>query len=268
MKKQIIGAIITIVVIALCICAIAIPATGNDNPPSTTISEDYIPSETTSSIEETSVPDATETQSVEEPTVEETILPTEPVIVTKPIEPKPEVKPTEPTAPKETEPEVTETEPEVDETESSTEEVDPWAKRAAEYPVATEIWLYMKNLGWSDEVCAGVMGNIMAECGGQTLEIQWWLYGGNRGFYGICQWHKGYFPAVQGQDLQFQLDYLRDTIEDQFDDFGSNALSNFLSTTNSREAALIFAKRYERCSSASYSVRQRNAEKAYAYFLD
>lgn len=168
----------------------------------------------------------------------------------------------------ETLPEIEEIQPEIKTTPPESAEIaDAWVIRAIEYPIATEIWLYMKSLGWNDEVCAGIMGNIMAECGGQTLSIQWWAYGGNRSFYGICQWHSGYFPAVQGQNLQFQLDYLRDTIEDQFDDFGSSALTNFLNLTNCREAALVFAKRYERCSSASYTIRQQNAQVAYEYFV-
>ena len=40
-----------------------------------------------------------------------------------------------------------------------------------EYPEAYKIWHYLKKLGYNDYVCAGIMGNIMAECGGQTLNI-------------------------------------------------------------------------------------------------
>ena len=35
-----------------------------------------------------------------------------------------------------------------------------WEARKAKYPAATEIWLYMKELGWNDYVCAGIMGNL------------------------------------------------------------------------------------------------------------
>ena len=38
--------------------------------------------------------------------------------------------------------------------------------------------------------------------------------------------------------------------------------------TNARDAAKAFAKCYERCSSATYNVRQNNAEKAYNYFVN
>jgi hypothetical protein len=40
----------------------------------------------------------------------------------------------------------------------------------------------------------------------------------------------------------------------------------FYSMQNEQEAALYFAKYYERCSSKYYSVRQRNATKALQYF--
>ena len=62
-----------------------------------------------------------------------------------------------------------------------------WATKAAEYPAATQIWRYMKAQGWNDYVCAGIMGNIMAEVGGQTLDIRYTL--SSSGYYGMCQWN-------------------------------------------------------------------------------
>ena len=47
------------------------------------------------------------------------------------------------------------------------EKVHKWDTRKEEYPAATEAWLIMKEeFGWSDTVCAGIIGNLMAECGG------------------------------------------------------------------------------------------------------
>lgn len=148
-----------------------------------------------------------------------------------------------------------------------------WRVRAEEYPAATQIWLYMKELGWSDYVCAGVMGNMMAECGGHTLNIQWWLYDYSGCFYGVCQWSLYYCPKVKDLNLEQQLDYLRDTIEGEFDYAGFCYYSgftyeDFLEITNCRDIALAFAKVYERCGSGSYSIRQRNAEVAYEYFVE
>ena len=146
-----------------------------------------------------------------------------------------------------------------------------WATKAAEYPAATQIWRYMKNLGWNDYVCAGIMGNLMAEVGGQTLDIQYWLQG--NGYYGMCQWNKAYRSGFWGADLVGQCDFLRDTIKYEIDTFGyayqkGFNFESFLNMSNERDAAKVFAKCYERCGSSTYTIRQNNAEKAYDYFVN
>jgi hypothetical protein len=149
-------------------------------------------------------------------------------------------------------------------------------ERMAQYPVATKIWNFLKNdLGYSDAVAAGVMGNLMAEVGGQTLNIQPGLYGHgtNKGYYGICQWSKKYYPAVQGQDLDFQLYFLQQTVEGQFKTYGrlyqsGFTYADFCALEDEQAAALAFAKVYERCGSGSYNVRQRNATKALEYYTN
>ena len=149
-------------------------------------------------------------------------------------------------------------------------------ERMAQYPVATKIWNFLKNdLGYSDAVAAGVMGNLMAEVGGQTLNIQPGLYGHgtNKGYYGICQWSKKYYPAVQGQDLDFQLYFLQQTVEGQFKTYGrlyqsGFTYADFCALEDEQAAALAFAKIYERCGSGSYNVRQRNATKALEYYTN
>lgn len=146
-----------------------------------------------------------------------------------------------------------------------------WNAKKAEYPHATTIWLYMKNLGWNDYVCAGIMGNLMAEVGGQTLNIQYWLKG--NGYYGMCQWNTAYRSKVWGADLIGQCDFLRDTIKYEIDTFGKAYkkgfnLNSFLALTNEKDAALAFAKCYERCASTHYNVRLKNATVAYNYFVN
>lgn len=144
-----------------------------------------------------------------------------------------------------------------------------WATKAAEYPAATQIWRYMKAQGWNDYVCAGIMGNLMAEVGGQTLDIRYTL--SSSGYYGMCQWSRGY-SQVWGAGLETQCDFLRDTIKYEFDTYGFKYqkgfdFNSFLNMTDAQQAALAFAKSYERCSSESYGVRQKNALKAYNYFV-
>ena len=150
-----------------------------------------------------------------------------------------------------------------------------WSEKAGEYPVATQVWRYMKDeLGWNDYVCAGVMGNMMAEVGGQTLNLQPFLYGHSGGsYYGICQWSGRYYPGIQGASLEAQLDFLRDTVKKELDTYGYVFRSgmdyeSFCALTDAEDAALAFAKAYERCGSGSYGIRQSNALKAYNYFVN
>ena len=152
-------------------------------------------------------------------------------------------------------------------------EKEKWAARMNEYPAATTIWLYLKDLGYNNYVCAGILGNIMAEVGGQTLNIQYTLYDKSGKYYGICQWSSAYYPQVHNTDLGYQLDFLRDTIQKEFKIFGyiyqsGFTYDKFLQLTDAKAAAMAFAKVYERCGSGSYSVRQKNAEKAYNYFVN
>lgn len=133
--------------------------------------------------------------------------------------------------------------------------------------VAEVIWNRLKSYGWSDAVCAGILGNIMAEVGGQSFDILYSLDVG--GYYGICMWYKEYSPDVVGRDIYGQCDYIRESIQSQFDYCGEMfgwTMEDFFSLESPEEAALAFAKVYERCTSASYAIRQVNARKAYERF--
>lgn len=160
---------------------------------------------------------------------------------------------------------------ELEKIEAEKAEAAKWEKKAQEYPVATQVWRFMKDQGWNDYVCAGIMGNLMAEVGGQTLNLQWWLYGGN--YYGICQWSGYYCPYIQGADLETQCEYLKNTIKTELDNYGfcySSGFNynSFLALTDCQAAAKAFAQCYERCASYTYSVRQSNAVTAYNYFCN
>jgi hypothetical protein len=141
------------------------------------------------------------------------------------------------------------------------------------YGTATKVWKFMKEeLGWNDYVCAGVMGNMMAECGGQTLALDYDLYDSTGKYYGICQWSKKYNKEIQGGGLTEQLNYLKKTVKKEIDNFGHKYkkgfdYNDFMNLQDAEEAALAFAKAYERCNSKHYSVRLVNAEKAYKYFV-
>lgn len=126
----------------------------------------------------------------------------------------------------------------------------------SEYPVAGEVYEYLNGQGWSDPVIAGVLGNMMAECGGQTLDLQWNIYSYDGKYYGLCQWSLYYNPAVDGQDVAGQLDYLMSNIRTNMDYFGGS-YDGFCAITDAGEAARYFCNYYER--GAGASVRAANA---------
>lgn len=144
-----------------------------------------------------------------------------------------------------------------------------WEERAVEYPAATQAWLYLYNLGYSDSVIAGIIGNMMVECGGHTLALNPTIYSKD-GYYGLCQWNKNY--GIHGTSIEVQLDYLANSIEETFDNFGylyqrGFDYSSFMSLTSEKEAALAFARVYERCTMFSYGARRACATTAYNYFV-
>ena len=137
-----------------------------------------------------------------------------------------------------------------------------------EYPVATYVWNYLKELGYNDYVCAGIMGNLMIETGGYTLNLDPYAYGGD--YYGICQWSAYYCPGIQGAGLDTQLNYLANTIEYEINVYGFNYSSTmdyneFLQMADAGEAAKVFGQCYER--GAGSDVRAECAYAAYAYFV-
>lgn len=137
------------------------------------------------------------------------------------------------------------------------------------YVAATYIWNYLHDQGFNDYVSAGILGNIMTEVGGNTLYIQWWLYGPC--YYGMCQWNNAY-TQVWGTDLKTQCDFLMSNIRYEIDTFGfvyqsGFKYNNFCQLQDARAAARCFAQSYERCGSGSYGIRESNALIAYNYFV-
>lgn len=129
------------------------------------------------------------------------------------------------------------------------------------YPVAAAVWQRLREHGLSEPVTAGIMGNMMSECGGQTLDLDPYIYSG--GFYGLCMFSLHYFPGVDGLGVAAQVDFLIDTLNNIKD--GGGSVEAFLSLTDARAAARYFSDYYERPASWS-EKRADNAEAALAYF--
>jgi hypothetical protein len=149
-----------------------------------------------------------------------------------------------------------------------------WDAKYEEYPTATIVWKYLtEDMGLNDYVAAGIMGNLMSETGGRTLDLTWDAYSRpTKGYYGICQWSKKYYPSVYGASLEDQLAFLAKTIKKEFDVYGKKChkkgfnYQSFTELTDEREAALAFARCYERSAKGGHARRQRNATRALAYF--
>lgn len=133
----------------------------------------------------------------------------------------------------------------------------------SEYAVAGQVYEYLNDQGVSDVVIAGILGNMMAECGGQTLDLAWDTYGfDGSSYYGLCQWSLEYSPDVDGRDVAGQLDYLMSNIRTNMNYFGGD-YDEFCTITDAKAAAKYFCNYYER--GAGTSTRAENAVVALAW---
>lgn len=140
-----------------------------------------------------------------------------------------------------------------------------------EYYYATAVWKYLRQRNFSQEVACGIIGNMMVETSGGTLGLKPNIYSHSGNYYGLCQWSQKYYPGTKDLPFEHQLDYLLGSMPWEFNTFGwlykeGFVYEDFLKIDDPSEAALAFAKSYERCGSASYALRQEAAIKAYNYF--
>lgn len=133
----------------------------------------------------------------------------------------------------------------------------------SEYAVAGTVYEYLNEHGLSDPVIAGILGNMMTECGGQTLDLQWDIYSlDGSDYYGLCQWSLYYNPSVEGMDVTGQLDYLMSNIQTNMEYFGGS-FDAFCEITDAESAARYFCNYYER--GTGESLRATNASTAFEW---
>ena len=146
-----------------------------------------------------------------------------------------------------------------------------------EYPEAQLIWDTMISWGWTAETCAGIIGNMMAEIGGGTLNLSNWNSNGGCG-YGLIQWTSnrrsilksryGSYPTIE-QQLIFMRDELFG-INNTRQQVSSSVLDKIMNTNGNESPesiAFCFASNYERCASRYRAKRQGYARIAYEYFM-
>lgn len=133
----------------------------------------------------------------------------------------------------------------------------------SKYPVACEVWQIIRSWGWNEAVAAGIIGNMMTECGGLTLDLDWDLYDDTWMYYGLCMWSLYWAPETSGMSIEQQMTYLYNTIETNMNYFGGS-LDEFLKITDPGYAALYFQWYYE--VGVSSETRYAGALEAYEYF--
>lgn len=146
-----------------------------------------------------------------------------------------------------------------------------------EYPEAQLIWDTMISWGWTAETCAGIIGNMMAEIGGGTLDLSNWNSNGGCG-YGLIQWTSnrrsilksryGSYPTIE-QQLIFMRDELFG-INNTRQQVSSSVLDKIMNANGNEtpeSIAFCFASNYERCASRYRAKRQGYARVAYEYFM-
>ena len=130
----------------------------------------------------------------------------------------------------------------------------------------------MKSFGWNDIVCAGIMGNLMLETGGGTLNLNWQSNGS--GGLGLVQWiggrrnlirsKYGTIPSVENQmKFVYEEMYGVNGVTRQVTDSQFKAIMN---ASTPEDCAFAFASYYERCAVQYRAIRKTYARTAYNYF--
>ena len=146
------------------------------------------------------------------------------------------------------------------------------------YPEAQLIWDTMISWGWTPETCAGIIGNMMAEIGGGTLDLSDWNSNGGCG-YGLIQWTGGRRSLIKSRygsypNIEQQLIFMRDELfgtNNTRQQVSSSVLNKIMNTSGNEtpeSIAFCFASNYERCASQYRARRQGYARIAYDYFMN
>lgn len=143
------------------------------------------------------------------------------------------------------------------------------------HKTADKVWNHFIQNGYSPYATAGIIGNMMRECGGDTLNLNGTTLSSGGTYYGLIQWNVNNTPKVKGMSIDEQLNFLTNSyLIEEFKVFGSNykkgfTLEKFKKLNNEKEAAAAFCKIVERCiyeykngPTALYNKRLNNATAA------
>lgn len=138
---------------------------------------------------------------------------------------------------------------------------------------AERVWDYLRSLGFSEAGAAGVLGNMMEECGEHTLNLNPQAQNPSSGAFGLVQWlYVGYYQngMYVGMPFEDQLRYLGTNSYGSIQAVitracGSSQYNALKNATSPENAALIFENCYE-ISQQALDHRQRHAREAYNAF--
>lgn len=144
-----------------------------------------------------------------------------------------------------------------------------WVNKLNGYPCATYIYCFLRDHGFTAEAASGVIGNMMMETSYMSMDLNPCIYDASYSYYGLCMWSLYWAPGAAGLSVDGQLQYLLNTMPNEFSSFGylsGYSFEGFKQITNPEAAALAFAQTYERCGEGSYYTRQVNARTVYNYY--
>lgn len=138
-------------------------------------------------------------------------------------------------------------------------------KMRENHNVAGYLYEQLAKNGYNDVVISGILGNMMNEVGGNTLDLNPYAYETEFGMhYGLCQWSIDYFPEINGIGLDDQISYLVSTMDKHLRQFGGS-LEAFDRCETPEEAARYFSIYYER--GGNTTQRKKNAKEAYDWII-
>lgn len=151
---------------------------------------------------------------------------------------------------------------------------------------AERIWDYLRSLGYSEMGAAGIIGNIVHECGSNDLNLINPSAVNYLGCYGLVQWcpypysdHFNLGGMYVGMSFEDQLRYLgtnsygsieniisKSYVNGGLRSCGTSAYNELKNSTSVYEATRIFFNCYEGAGDSSLGTRQTLAYQAYAAF--
>lgn len=138
-------------------------------------------------------------------------------------------------------------------------------KMRSEHKIAAYVYERLSKAGYTDIAISGILGNMMNETGGNTLDLNPYVYEVEFGMhYGLCQWAITYFPEINGAGVETQLDYLINTIDKNMSLFGGSE-EGLNACTTPEEAGEYFSTYYER--GGNTEQRKKNARIAYKWIM-